>query len=126
MGRATKFQKRISEKKAVGFARNLYYIAYNKEGAAMIAFRTDAQLEERLSYAAKKENKTKTEVIREALESYLDAVSSASKPKIRAGQSLAEALKADIGIWDGPENASVDTGKQLGDIFVEKHRTRRM
>ena len=73
-----------------------------------------------------KEKKTKTDVIREALELYLDATGAATKPKIRANRTLAGALKSDIGTWNGPVDASATTGKQLGDILVEKHRSRRM
>ena len=94
---------------------------------AIIAFRTDEQLEERLRRAAREEKKTKTEVIREALGLYFSNRDNYGRvKKLNKRHSLAEALKSDIGIWDGPEDASANTGKQLREILGEKHRTRRM
>ena len=65
-----------------------------------------------------------SEVIREALEAYLKDDGVKTKPP--AGLRLADAVKADIGVWQGPATASVSTGKQLGEILLEKHRTRRL
>ena len=94
---------------------------------AMIAFRMDPQLEEKLRRVSSEEKKTKTEVIREALDQYFCAKSAPGRRKQSGSRiTIAEALKADIGIWDGPADASVDTGKQLREILDEKHRTRRV
>ena len=94
---------------------------------AIIAFRADEQLEERLRRAAREEKKTRTAVIREALDLYLRQRSNVSQVKqSRKRASLAEALKTDIGVWDGPEDSSVSTSRQFREILGEKHRTRRV
>jgi hypothetical protein len=92
---------------------------------AIVAFRTDPVLEDKLERAALRLKKTKTEVIREALETYLQAHGD-DKPNPPLGRRLADALKTDIGMWEGPATASVNTGRQLGEILLEKYGTRRM
>ena len=93
----------------------------------MIAFRADAHLDEKLRRAARAEKRSKTEIIREALNLYLGAESSSVRAK-RPGtpRSFAQVLKGEIGCWDGPEDASANTGGQLREFFHEKDRTRRL
>jgi hypothetical protein len=91
----------------------------------LIAFRTDAELEDKLERAALRQKKTKTAVIREALEMYL-AENGDLKRSAATGLRLADVLKDDIGVWEGPATASSDTGKQLGGILLENYRTRRV
>ena len=72
------------------------------------------------------EKKSRTEVIRDALKDYAaKRPRAAGKPK-----NAYEALKDSIGIWDGPGNLSVDTGKKfakiMGEILDEKKRTGRL
>jgi len=94
---------------------------------AIIAFRIESQLEEKLRRAAAEDNKSRTEVIREALDLYLGMRSPSGHAKAqRKRRSVREALAGDIGVWDGPADASAYTGKQLREIFGEKHRTRRV
>jgi hypothetical protein len=93
----------------------------------IIAFRTDEQLDEKLRRVAREQKKTRTEVIREALDLYLSDRSRIRQPRrARKSASFAEIVKSDIASWDGPEDASVNTGKQLRQIFDEKNRARRL
>jgi hypothetical protein len=94
---------------------------------SMIAFRTDDQIDEKLRRAAREQKTTKTEIIREALEFYFDSKTGTTPARVSNKRvSLADILKPDIGTWDGPADSSLNTGKQLRDIFGAKDRPRRV
>jgi predicted transcriptional regulator len=88
---------------------------------AIIAFRTDEELDEKLRRAARLENKTKTEVIREALDEYFLARKRSGLKLRKRTKSVADVLADDIGIWEGPAESSVRTGEQLRKLLGEKH-----
>ena len=90
---------------------------------SLIAFRTDTELEAKLERAATKQKRTRTDVIREALELYLQNEST-PPAAVPQGQRLSDALKSDIGTWNGPATASAETGKRFGDVLLEKYRRR--
>ena len=94
---------------------------------SIIAFRTDAELEQKLNAAARREKKTRTEIIREALHFYLEGSKSppGDRPSSRLPQA-ATALKDYIGVWDGPEDLSSDTGRKVAEYLREKQLRRRL
>ena len=94
---------------------------------SIIAFRTDAELEQKLNAAARREKKTRTEIIREALHFYLEGAKlpPGGPPLSRATQA-ASALKDYIGVWDGPQDLSSDTGRKFAEYLREKHLRRRL
>ena len=93
---------------------------------SIIAFRTNTELEEKLQMAAKRQKKTRTEIIREALHFYLDGTHQSRKETSSGPSGRSAILKELAGIWDGPEDLSVDTGRKVGEYLVEKQRRRRL
>jgi len=118
-----------SERSSVVYENILYYNLYNVNGrcvsVSLIACRVGSELEARLERAAAQTKRTKTDVIREALELYLQQ-RPMPNAKVPVGQRLSDVLSSDIGVWAGPATASERTGQQLGEILLEKHRTRRV
>ena len=90
----------------------------------MIAFRADRDTEKKLQDAARALKKTKTEILREALRLYLDGTGPAA---CRERKRITPAtVRASIGIWNGPNGSSVNTGRKFGKFLMESKRTRRV
>ena len=92
-----------------------------------IAFRCSSELERKLKTASRIEKKTKTDIILEALDAYLDGKSRPSRAhKSSRRPSTLETLKDVIGVWDGPVDGSINVGRGVGDYLLEKYRSRRV
>jgi len=89
----------------------------------MITFRADKETELRLDDIASELKKTRTEVLREALHLYLEGHRPKAKPRSQSKKTTA--LQESIGVWDGPADSSVNTGKQFGDYLLESRKARR-
>ena len=89
----------------------------------MITFRVDKETEKRLKDMVIELKKTRTEVLREALLLFLEGHRPAAKLRSRTRRS--PAILKSVGIWDGPEDSSVNTGKKFGDYLLESRETRR-
>jgi metal-responsive CopG/Arc/MetJ family transcriptional regulator len=89
----------------------------------MITFRADKETEQKLNELAIELKKTRTEVLREALHLYLEGHRPGSKRKTKSRKTLV--IQEFIGVWDGPEDSSVDTGKKFGDHLIESRKGRR-
>ena len=93
---------------------------------ATMAFRSDAELDRKLHEAMREEKKTKTHIIREALNAYFEArprrtSATAAKPRVTA----ADVLKDGLGVWDGPSDASTNVTRKVADYLLEKRKSRR-
>ena len=90
----------------------------------MIALRSDSETEQKLRDTASRLKKTKTEILREALEAYMETPGVASRRKAKRSASLP--IQEHLGVWDGPPDSSVNTGRQFGDLQIESQRARRV
>lgn len=88
-----------------------------------IAFRSDAELDRKLREAMREEKKTKTHIIREALDAYFQ-----TRPRRGAANAVKQRLTADevlrdgLGVWDGPADASSNVTRKVADYLYEKRR----
>lgn len=89
----------------------------------MIAFRPDKDTEKMLQDAARRLKKTKTEILREALQAYLEGTKTGG-PKRKKG--VPATIRESLGFWDGPADSSVDTGRKFGNLLMESRRSRRL
>jgi hypothetical protein len=89
----------------------------------MITFRADEETEKMLTKAARQSKKTKTEILKEALQMYLAGTRPAGRKR---RQSVPQAIRESIGVWDGPADLSIGTGRRFGDLLSESKRARRV
>ena len=89
----------------------------------MIAFRADKDTEKMLQDAARQLKKTKTEVLKEALQMYLEGTRAARQKRKRHAPAP---IRESLGIWDGPADSSVNTGRKFGDLLIESRKSRRL
>ena len=89
----------------------------------MITFRADKETEKMLIDAARQSKKTKTEILKEALQMYLAGGSSDIRKR---KQFTPQAIRESVGVWDGPADSSIDTGRKFGDLLIESKRARRV
>jgi predicted transcriptional regulator len=93
---------------------------------ATFAFRTDESVETKLKSAARREKKTVTDIVHEALEMYFQSRSRQSAAQSGRKRKTAGPLEEFIGVWDGPSDASAGRKSKIGDYLIEKRRTRRV
>ena len=89
----------------------------------MITFRADKETEKMLADAARQSKKTKTGILKEALQMYLAGTKPAGRKR---KQSTPQAIRESLGVWDGPADLSIDTGRKFGDLLIESKRARRL
>jgi hypothetical protein len=89
----------------------------------MITFRAEKNTELKLDELARELGKTRTQVLREALDLYLEGHRPTAKQKRSSGRKTA--IEEFIGVWDGPADSSVNTGTQFGDYLLEARKARR-
>jgi hypothetical protein len=90
------------------------------------AFRTDEIIETKLKSAARREKKTVTDIVHEALNMYFENKARETVSPNGRKRNTAGPLDEFIGVWDGPADASVDRKSKIGDYLIDRRRTRRM
>ena len=94
----------------------------SKKHATIATFQFDAKLRGELERLAKREGKTKTEVITAAVREY--ATKTLRRPKKTL--SAREALKDYIGAWDGPGLLRGNFREEFEEYLLEKRRQGRL